>query len=201
MACITSDKKPLSFADKRLLSSDLLHISRILEEEAWQLAKQPPTWQILAHALNWPLAPWFAPLPATSKSWVPVFREGASGKMSYNSARDKLIRLYNQRLSSDRADPSKPILDGAQFLCEHFTAGSLRDLHAFALFWYGAISRRKNEAWWDHLPIFQPLQSVNTAVRFIDWSKSKQRDNTANYSVRVVSYFSDSILQKVEEKR
>lgn len=189
----------LTFADKRLMSSSLLQISRLIEEEAFQLAKQPPTWQFLAHALNWTSAPWIAPLPATSKTWAPVFREGLTGKFSYKSARDKLIELYNRRLTSDSSDPSKPILEAAQFLREYFTGGSLRELQGFVVMWYDPIIRRKPEAWWAHLPIFEPFLTGKMAVKFLEWSKLKQSDNTSHHSVRVTSYFLDAVLKKVAD--
>jgi len=189
----------LSYADKRLISSSLLQISRLIEEESFQLAKQPPTWQYLAHALNWTSAAWIAPLPQISETWVPVFREGPTGKFSYKSARDKLIELYNVRLGSDSSEPSKPLLYAAQFLREYFTAASLRELHRFVLVWYESINRRKQEDWWAHLPIFQPFLTGKLAVKFIEWSKSKQSENTSHHSVRVTSYFLDALLKKVAD--
>ena len=188
-----------TFATKRLFASSLLHLSRLLEEETWQLAKQPPTWQILAHALKWADAPWISPLPETSKTWIPVFRESGTSKFSYKSTRDNLIELYNKKKNDPTLSTTQAIDAGAKFLREHFTATSVRDLNGLVQFYYSSISRRKPEDWWDRLPIFAPQAKHKAPHKFLEYAAVNRGGNTANYAIRSVSFFLDLLVKKVEE--
>jgi hypothetical protein len=176
----------------KTMRGTLLDIRRQIDAEALVLAAAPATWQVIAHALDWQKAPWFAPLPKEAQPWTPNFRVGHKRK----SARDSLAALFAAKMACPEQETKQLLPACAKFLRENLTGDSLVRLRAAVQTIYRSVGRRQPEDWWNRLPIASPMYSA--PGRFMDSAqKSGSGANYSNLSIGIVSTVSQPLLDRL----